>query len=72
MAWQDLPMAKYASLMQLQKLRGCESLSRISVGQNAVTYNSRFAGNELQECVTEVTQRDIQTAVRNAKFFLQF
>ena len=68
MAKEDLAMSKYPSLMAFQKLQGCESLSKISVAQNA-TYSSRNSGTEFQECVAEVIQKDIRIAVQNAKFF---
>ena len=68
MAKEDLPISKYPSLVSLQKLQGCNNLCQISVGKNA-TYNSRIAGSEFQECISETIHQNIQTAVRNAKFF---
>ena len=43
MAKEDIPLKKYPSVMQLQKLNDCVQLENMDVGNNA-TYSSRITG----------------------------
>ncbi|KAL8579515.1 hypothetical protein ACOMHN_025468 [Nucella lapillus] len=48
LAKEDLPVNKYSSLMELQKLQGCDAMAQLSVAGNA-SYTSRASGKEFQE-----------------------
>ena len=68
MAKEDLAVAKYPSLMNLLKVQGCEPFSKINIAKNA-TYTSKVSCREFQQCISEVIQKDILTAVQKADFY---
>lgn len=68
MAKEDVPVKKYSSLMELQKLQGCEAVSNLSVSRNA-TYMSRGAGQDFQSCVAEEIHRRVVQNIRDASMY---
>ncbi|KAL8580116.1 hypothetical protein ACOMHN_061230 [Nucella lapillus] len=58
LAKEDLPVNKYSSLMELQKLQGCDAVAQLSVAGNA-SYMSRASGEEFQECLAEEIHQKI-------------
>lgn len=68
LAMEDVAIKKYTSLMEFQKLQGCESVLDLSVGGNA-TYMSRTAGQEFQECVAEAIHKEVVQKIREADMY---
>lgn len=68
MAKEDIPIKKYQSLMQMQKLQGCESLSKLQVSQNA-TYLSRSSGEEFQACIADQIHSQIISNIKSADMY---
>ena len=68
MAQEDIPISKYPSLVNLQKLQGCSGLDKISVAKNA-TYNCRNSGEEFQESIASIIHTDIVKKLKDSEMF---
>lgn len=67
MAKEDIPMKKYTSLIEFQKVQQCEALVNLTVAGNA--YVSRPSGEDFQACVAEQIQSKIIFDIRNASMY---
>ncbi|XP_046574757.1 transmembrane protein C17orf113-like [Haliotis rubra] len=68
MAKEDIPIQKYSSLMEFQKIEGNEDIAKLSVGSNA-TYMSQTAGEEFQESIAETIHKDVIKQIRAADMY---
>ena len=68
MAKEDSPIKKYSSLIELQKVQGCEAVTNLSVADNAL-YTSRASGEEFQSCVAEEIHQRLVNDLKDASMF---
>ena len=68
MAQVDLSINNYTSLMELQRLQGCEAVEKLSVGGNAA-YTSRSSAEEFQECLAEEIEGRLLGEIRSAPMY---
>lgn len=68
MAKEDIPMKKYTSLIEFQKVQQCEALVNLTVAGNA-SYVSRPSGEDFQACVAEQIQSKIIFDIRNGSMY---
>ena len=68
MAAEDIPILKYNSLIELQKLNESGPLSSLSVAKNA-TYSSRSSGEEFQSCLAETIHGKLVDKIKNADMY---
>ena len=68
MATEDIPIRKYNSLIELQKLNESGPLSNLSVAKNA-TYSSRAAGEEFQNCLAQTIHEKKLDQIQSASMY---
>ena len=68
MGKEDIPIKKFTSLINFQKLQGCEDIINLYKADNA-SYSSRASGMEFQETIAEAIHRDLLDELKKAKMF---
>jgi hypothetical protein len=68
LAKEGLPISKFASLIEFQKLQGCPDIKNLSQAGNA-TYTSRQSAEDFQECIAQDIHEGIICDIKSANMY---